>query len=124
MTWVTPLVGVWIEISVEDAEKYAEQVTPLVGVWIEICIAVPEFSHSVVTPLVGVWIEMGHIRYPHTYNESLPSWECGLKLRQYKNKVDDPYVTPLVGVWIEILIRKSTDWLASSSLPSWECGLK
>ena len=34
---VTPFVGVWIEISVEDAQgEKEEKVTPFVGVWIEI----------------------------------------------------------------------------------------
>ena len=33
---VTPLVGVWIEISPQNFDMYTEKVTPLVGVWIEI----------------------------------------------------------------------------------------
>ena len=33
---VTPLAGVWIEISVAQCFEGAERVTPLAGVWIEI----------------------------------------------------------------------------------------
>ncbi len=56
---VTPLVGVWIEISWHPSLGAQILVTPLVGVWIEI----PAGSASgdptrLVTPLVGVWIEM------------------------------------------------------------------
>ena len=36
---VTPLVGVWIEISGNYGHGYRMGVTPLVGVWIEIDIA-------------------------------------------------------------------------------------
>ena len=34
---VTPLAGVWIEISMYVGEPGAYLVTPLAGVWIEIC---------------------------------------------------------------------------------------
>ena len=55
-------------------------VTPLVGVWIEIAISQLIFTYWPVTPLVGVWIEM--YRLPFLCIEggaSLPLWECGLK---------------------------------------------
>ena len=32
---VTPLAGVWIEISYRGYKKFKENVTPLAGVWIE-----------------------------------------------------------------------------------------
>ena len=34
--WVTPFVGVWIEILVPDSNGVNLLVTPFVGVWIEI----------------------------------------------------------------------------------------
>ena len=34
--WVTPLAGVWIEISYLPAAGCKNSVTPLAGVWIEI----------------------------------------------------------------------------------------
>ena len=34
--YVTPLVGVWIEISITIISTFTRLVTPLVGVWIEI----------------------------------------------------------------------------------------
>ena len=78
---VTPLVGVWIEISFKLSKKscgvaslplwecglkyigccnfsYSIFVTPLVGVWSEISVLAEVRSEAKVTPLVGVWIEM------------------------------------------------------------------
>ena len=55
---VTPLAGVWIEISGIRANSASPSVTPLAGVWIEIT------SHY--TIIGGDW--------------SLPLRECGLKL--------------------------------------------
>ena len=34
---VTPLAGVWVEISVIGLSFGNERVTPLAGVWVEIC---------------------------------------------------------------------------------------
>ena len=56
--FVTPFVGVWIEITSKGSGRKAVKVTPFVGVWIEI-------SLSKNTRLSG--------------DPSLPSWECGLK---------------------------------------------
>ena len=55
---VTPLVGVWIEISEHLTVGRTRCVTPLVGVWIEISSKVPGATGGLVTPLVGVWIEI------------------------------------------------------------------
>ena len=33
---VTPLAGVWVEISAQAAERFSTAVTPLAGVWVEI----------------------------------------------------------------------------------------
>ena len=55
----------------------------------------------VVTPLVGVWIETRAAEPGKALQQSLPSWECGLKLNCNKKPQKDCDVTPLVGVWIE-----------------------
>ena len=57
-------------------------VTPFVGVWIEILMVGISESEDKVTPFVGVWIEIkvNHLNKKLCYT-SLPSWECGLKLR-------------------------------------------
>ena len=78
-----------------------------------------------VAPFVGVWIEIDEdIERDGITDESLPSWECGLKyqiIRTESQKLQK--VAPFVGVWIEIAhIRSYLQY--SSSLPSWECGLK
>ncbi len=55
-------------------------VTPCVGVWIEIVVSFISISTSMkVTPCVGVWIEIGKMVGKNKKCESLPAWECGLK---------------------------------------------
>ena len=55
-------------------------VTPFVGVWIEITGTFEVGSVVIVTPFVGVWIEISYTNIGSKVAESLPSWECGLKL--------------------------------------------
>ena len=40
-----------------------------------------EYQPFMVTPLVGVWIEIQSIGDRIDLKQSLPLWECGLKLR-------------------------------------------
>ena len=54
-------------------------VTPLAGVWIEISVKASIAGNAEVTPLAGVWIEMLYLRYNSTISLSLPLRECGLK---------------------------------------------
>ena len=54
-----------------------------------------------VTPFVGVWIEIFRDYRKLSSNLSLPSWECGLKLKVALSNMG-----------------------CLESLPSWECGLK
>ena len=79
-------------------------VTPLVGVWIEICMSEDSNPRICVTPLVGVWIEIksSNSACP-ILSRSLPLWECGLKFYADKHTAQRYTVTPLVGVWIEIM---------------------
>ena len=49
------------------------------GVWIEILSVVALDLKTYVTPFVGVWIEIPELAKALYTNESLPSWECGLK---------------------------------------------
>ena len=59
-------------------------VTPCVGVWIEIeSQIVWKMTAEAVTPCVGVWIEIIGKRKAWIPYESLPAWECGLKLICY-----------------------------------------
>ena len=77
---VTPLAGVWIEISPYLQKSSTDQVTPLAGVWIEMSSVFSCPDVSIVTPLAGVWIEIP-ITYAITVAPamSLPLRECGLK---------------------------------------------
>ena len=72
MARVTPLVGVWIEISNISQTLQTESVTPLVGVWIEITHRATTTQQCPVTPLVGVWIEMNFYKWAinHEYSHS------------------------------------------------------
>ena len=54
-------------------------VTPLVGVWIEISVYLLKYINVKVTPLVGVWIEIVRAGTIPGDRGSLPLWECGLK---------------------------------------------
>ena len=99
--FVTPCVGVWIEITVIEYFFSIGTVTPCVGVWIEIPYFGAVSSPSIVTPCVGVWIEIYFWQYS-CYNY---------------------IVTPCVGVWIEIILSGNIGGTIGS-LPAWECGLK
>ena len=120
---VTPLAGVWIEISLFGcADCFLSSlpsrecglklpayslhfcpgaVTPLAGVWIEIALYHRSGHYQCVTPLAGVWIEISDSLQKPASKVSLPSRECGLKS--------------------VVLLAKCRD---GESLPSRECGLK
>ena len=99
---VTPLAGVWIEISHASLKNRLFIVTPLVGVWIEIPAHVFLSALLLVTPLVGVWIEIIYIKL------------CCVGLK----------VTPLAGVWIEIWVKTWRQSKRNWSLPLRKCELK
>ena len=58
IVYVAPLVGAWIEISVNLTKEYNAKVAPLVGAWIEIIRAFNKNIFTLVAPLVGAWIEI------------------------------------------------------------------
>ncbi len=84
---VTPLAGVWIEISKVVGSFSKGDVTPLAGVWIEITITNAKISDATVTPLAGVWIEIPSTLLNCSQETSLPLRECGLKFTR-KQKED------------------------------------
>ena len=123
--WVTPLVGVWIEIIRNLQKELEKYVTPLVGVWIEIAMLLEWLkvrgSHS---PRGSVdWnkknMRLYYPMYRHSPRGSVDWnwWKGNLGCRsKYRHSP-----------------RGSVDWnsllaippfLISGSLPSWECGLK
>ena len=57
-------------------------VTPLAGVWVEIKSETKLPVPQIVTPLAGVWVEI-YVGWYVLFDgcSSLPSRECGLKLR-------------------------------------------
>ena len=54
-------------------------VAPFVGVWFVIYNQSGHFYGVTVAPFVGVWIEILLTADQTALNQSLPSWECGLK---------------------------------------------
>ena len=76
---VTPLAGVWIEISSDEFKQVSLNVTPLAGVWIEIYNFCYKYFEINVTPLAGVWIEILLQKWGNKLFKSLPLRECGLK---------------------------------------------
>ena len=95
--------GVWIEIYPEMFELYDNVVTPLVGVWIEISMKYLEKGHPKRSlPLWECGLKSDRRNKRRCMYRSLPLWECGLKLEITHYMLIMEEVTPLVGVWIEI----------------------
>ena len=78
------------------------RVTPYAGVWIEMSVSVSLTVKYLVTPYVGVWIEIQYIRRGRWIYVSLPTRECGLKLKPTAQHRLLKMVIPYAGVWIEI----------------------
>ena len=79
---VAPLVGAWIEITQNTAERWNQSVAPLVGAWIEIDLKSLRAMWRLVAPLVGAWIEILSTSPAAHCSTSLLSWERGLKSAQ------------------------------------------
>ena len=74
--------GAWIEIQSLCSDGRAVNVAPLVGAWIEINVHIVRIEEVKVAPLVGAWIEIVLNVSQTGADESLPSWERGLKFFQ------------------------------------------
>ena len=76
-----------------------------------------------VTPFLGVWIEIHSSAPAPSSHQSLPSWECGLKLITVKRNLW--YVTSLPSRECGLKLH-GIFWVGEiiTSLPSRECGLK
>ena len=57
-------------------------------------------------------------------NESLPTWERGLKSGSHAGTEGLQHVAPYMGAWIEIPVGIVISSTTSESLPTWERGLK
>ena len=68
-----------MKYRISDDMAIVEYVTPCVGVWIEILRGFDARHWPLVTPCVGVWIEIEIKNLPDFFRASLPAWECGLK---------------------------------------------
>ena len=99
---VTPLAGVWIEITDTSAGSWQNMSLPLRECGLKYNSFCTLLSLVFVTPLAGVWIEIENIY----------------------SMINRVYVTPLAGVWIEIVKLVEDFTNDSSSLPLRECGLK
>ena len=78
------------------------EVTPLVGVWIEITITNAKIADATSLPLWECGLKSRGHKKTFRRTWSLPLWECGLKYHLNSTEQQKEGVTPLVGVWIEI----------------------
>ena len=103
-------------------KKYS--VTPLAGVWIEMSIVSPLYMADITSlPLRECGLKLLRKTKSKCRSTSLPLRECGLKSHLTHLIYKLVNVTPLAGVWIEIL-PASQDSSSRRSLPLRECGLK
>ena len=143
---VTPLAGVWIEITAPGERTRREKSLPLRECGLKYRSRWKLRIGCIVTPLAGVWIEIASVGILSIDCPSLPLRECGLKYGRLIVLTARTLVTPLAGVWIEIgkypVISicdgrhspcGSVDWnylylledvIFQMSLPLRECGLK
>ena len=77
-------------------------VTPCVGVWIEISVNVISFSKALSLPAWECGLKFISRIQKRESHRSLPAWECGLKFLSRRQREWKILVTPCVGVWIEI----------------------
>ena len=119
--------GVWIEIAFIEHIICKYYVTPCVGVWIEIASQSRSLGQHSSLPawecglkfLVFEGVDTGVRSLPAwecglksdikacagTKKLSLPAWECGLKFGIKTDCASAVKVTPCVGVWIEIMLN-------------------
>ena len=80
---VTPLAGVWIEITDTSAGSWQNMSLPLRECGLKYNSFCTLLSLVFVTPLAGVWIEIVKLVEDFTNDSSsLPLRECGLKLNK------------------------------------------
>ena len=79
------------------------------GAWIETLITSLHSPVILVAPFVGAWIETNMAVKQNAPTPSLPSWERGLKLRNYLSLAVPDFVAPFVGAWIETGLVRVTE---------------
>ena len=102
MKQVAPIVGAWIEIQTNRKRTNKSNVAPIVGAWIEISGMVSDTESAIVAPIVGAWIEIALMDMYIQVEQSLLSWERGLKYIIISLCHAVGKVAPIVGAWIEI----------------------
>ena len=89
--------GCGLKFIYKEYATLSDFVTPCVGVWIEIAFRQIQLLWSSVTPCVGVWIEIIVSGLLWFTRWSLPAWGCGLKYQKGKKFYTRAEVTPCVG---------------------------
>ena len=104
LLFVTPFVGVWIEICIHSTQLTPKECHSLRGSVDWNSFGEQFYSNKVGHSLRGS-VDWNFYRSMMGYKltPSLPSWECGLKYNSNKQRDRRSEVTPFVGVWIEIL---------------------
>jgi len=116
-------VGVWIEMSVYAGSLPAMYVTPRVGVWIEMRSSRPAPSLSQSHPAWVCGLKSGYLDYSCDREPSHPAWVCGLKSQgrpqgHYRRESHTTWVCGLKYRCGHSLRRQHR------SHPAWVCGLK
>ena len=120
---VTPLAGVWIEITKRLLDVVRTASLPLRECGLKLRMRSSLSGICQVTPLAGVWIEMWILTDRLSLTLSLPLRECGLKsqgLRGYRSKLTS---LPLRECGLKFLNNYHV-FRTNKSLPLRECGLK
>ena len=120
---VTPLAGVWIEISGIRANSASPSVTPLAGVWIEIYEFFVSFRIVPSLPLRECGLKSDVIVKVSFSSLSLPLRECGLKYAEITSAAFSAVSLPLRECGLKLRIQ-AQDHGRILSLPLRECGLK
>ena len=120
--FLTPLVGVWIEISKSLGWRACLwHHSPCGSVdWNKTHNMM--LTGNLLTPLVGVWIEILSTHGSFPLSISLPLWECGLKSQKKRKSLMKNCHSPCGSVDWNYWCYEQVDLLCS--LPLWECGLK
>ena len=98
--------GAWIEIIISGIIFESVCVAPYMGAWIEIFNVATFEKDRIVAPYMGAWIEIWSAwKRILNQDESLPTWERGLKSQHWLVIAEVDNVAPYMGAWIEIALR-------------------
>ena len=121
---VTPLAGVWIEITKRLLDVVRTASLPLRECGLKLRMRSSLSGICQVTPLAGVWIEMWILTDRLSLTLSLPLRECGLKFLNNYHVFRTNKSLPLRECGLKSGVTMALRAGSPASLPLRECGLK